>query len=132
MIFLRKFWKSILWTIIMGVMLFLPGNEIPHTKLLNFPNSDKFVHFILFAVLQFLIFYESKISPIELKFRNCLLLIGIVIFYGSASELIQEFFIYERSGSIFDFLADLAGLSFAFLFYVFFKKFISQSSLQTF
>jgi len=89
-----------------------------HTFISFLGLNDKGEHFIAFFLLSFLLNRASDTGIHRLRNMAALLTFGIVI------ELIQAY-IPERSASIFDVLADFAGiLAFQFLFsiYLFFKK----------
>ena len=88
----------------------MPGNKITHISL--FKHMDKVVHFILFFFFTlFLITDLAKGLYAEL-FRkvNWIVTIGIGVFIGMSTELIQYFFILGRTGSVYDFLADTSGV----------------------
>ena len=42
---------TIVWTLLIFILCFIPGNEFPEV---NIPMADKWVHFVLFAVFSFL------------------------------------------------------------------------------
>ena len=88
---------------------------------------DKVVHFLMFGGLAFACLwgyrkpYREKTRPQRLKAVT--LTICLCATYGILTEIMQEYLIPDRSGSVYDWFADLAGiLTGAFLFYFLFRK----------
>ena len=106
-----KYWKSIIWTIVVLLATTLPSSSIPKDLLLNIPHFDKLVHFALFFVLAtFLLSEGNKLREQESITRYAILLAIIVsTIYGLAIELIQYLFLPTRSGSLYDFAANVLG-----------------------
>ena len=77
-----------------------------------FPQSDKLAHFsIFFLMTVFLIVGRLK--------RNYALIFCIL--YALVTEIVQTFLNY-RAGSIFDFVSDVLGITFAIFFIFFLEK----------
>jgi len=77
-----------------------------------FPYTDKIAHFfIFFSMTIFLIFGRLK--------RDHALI--FCIFYALFTEIVQTFLNY-RTGSIFDFVSDILGITFAIFFVFFLEK----------
>ena len=77
-----------------------------------FPNSDKIAHFsIFFFMTIFLIVGRLK--------KNYALIFCIL--YALFTEIVQTFLNY-RTGSIFDFVSDILGITFAIFFIFFLEK----------
>ena len=95
---------AVLWLIFISILFVLPGSAFPKENLLTKIHFDKWVHFGFFAVLLFLWrFY----FPANWKYG--LLLLLTAFFYGLGVELIQHFFINNRSWDAGDLIADMAG-----------------------
>ena len=75
---------------------------------INIPNFDKFVHFgMYFSFMSVLIFENRK----AIKSTGNLFLIGLIpFFYGIIIEIMQSTLTSTRTGSIFDAMANLAGI----------------------
>ena len=121
-----KFLNKTIFKILFFILVFLVFSlmTIPilpadfHTFISFLGLNDKGEHFIAFLLLSFLLNRASDTRIHRLRNMAALLTFGIVI------ELIQAY-IPERNASLFDVLADFAGiLVFQFLFsiYLFFKK----------
>jgi VanZ family protein len=98
------------------------GDSLPKVSWLNFPGIDKLVHFIFFFILglSWAYFLKSQLS----KFLFFLFFI-ISIFYGGIIEYFQANFVVNRSGDLWDWLADVLGYVTFFVFWKFFANKIS-------
>ena len=113
----------VIWTLVLLAVLLLPGGGITPFK--DFQHWDKIAHFCLFAVTGFLSIYGATFFP---KFRTrCIfgLIFGLTLAIGT--ELGQSL-IPSRTVSIFDFLADLAGLILGVLVYILLYRKVSIRS----
>jgi len=105
--------SSIVWTIIIFVLCTLPPSEIPKTKILHF---DKVAHFGIF-------FIQSVLLSLLLNYRTRKSYFQIIIFstllafvYGGLIEILQTKF-FNRSGDIYDLVADVLGGLFGAIIY---------------
>ena len=96
---------ALLWFLIMSILFFLPGSELPQENWLDAVHFDKIVHIALFATLLFL-----WRSAFDLKIKNytSILLISAIL-YGFLVEVIQLCWVQGRSFDLFDVLADAMG-----------------------
>jgi VanZ family protein len=83
---------------------------------ITIPGFDKFVHFMMyFGLMSVMILENAK----ELKSTQNLYTLGLVpLFYGIIIEILQATVTTTRSGSVFDALADAAGIIFAILLWM--------------
>ncbi|MBF0660015.1 VanZ family protein [Rhodococcus sp. (in: high G+C Gram-positive bacteria)] len=79
------------------VMLLLPGDTTPSGP----PHSDKVTHALMFAVLA----YCSRFA----RFSPAITLVGLAA-YGALTEVLQATVAVRRSGSVWDWCADLFGI----------------------
>ena len=84
-------------------MLLSPPKGLPQ-ELPLFEGADKVVHVAIFAVLSFL--YKATFS--KQSFWRCFF---ILLLYGIATELAQEYMHLGRSGDPLDLLADAIGIA---------------------
>lgn len=80
------------------VMLFSPGSTVPSGP----PNSDKVTHLLMFLALAVAARYAG--------FRARWILLGGLL-YAGASEVLQALLPIQRSGSVWDWLADAVGVA---------------------
>jgi VanZ family protein len=117
--FLKKYFHHIFypiaWTIIVLILLTLPGSMLPQEKAFSIPNFDKLVHMGLFGgfVLLWSLYFNKKITN-----QKKLLVIFFRIFiiggvYGATTEFIQRY-IPSRDFDIADILADVVGAAIAY------------------
>ena len=114
-----RYWQLgfMAWCMAMLLILFLPGSEVPNSKIFLIPYIDKIVHFIVFLILSILAFkvIESACYSIQgcrhkregvLTFMT----LGSLLLFAGLSEVIQEVLIPGRSGDLWDFVADSCGI----------------------
>ena len=110
---LFRFWKPLVWLLLICYGLFLPANELPVKSLLKIPHFDKMVHFSLFFVLCLLFFRPFK--SLQLKPYVFAPLVSVAI--GALLELVQHSITSSRNSDIYDFLANFSGILASILFY---------------
>ncbi|MEZ5017925.1 MAG: VanZ family protein [Flavipsychrobacter sp.] len=93
---------AILWTLLIFILCFLPGNDIPD---INIPLADKWAHMVLFGAFSFLWLCASPTKSITYAF----ILLVITIFVGWLVEYIQGHYIPGRAQDSMDTLADSVG-----------------------
>lgn len=96
---------AITWLLVMCVLFFLPGSALPKEGWLEAIHFDKIVHIGLFAVLLFL-----WRSSFEWRIRHYgYLLLLMAIGYGFLVEVVQLYWVSNRSFDLYDVAADAAG-----------------------
>jgi VanZ family protein len=122
----RRYWKSIIWAIIMAIGLFTPGDKLTERKFFHIEHFDKILHFLIFGFLQFLILFDMHLSQVIISRRHIFASSLICIFYGIVTEIVQFLFVSEREGSIYDLLADIIGILLSILFFFLIRDFIDR------
>ena len=99
-------WKmtAVAWLIFISILFFLPGSAFPKEPPFGIPYFDKYVHFGFFAVLLFL--WRFFLLP-GAKYSYLLLLMAFL--YGLGVEVVQHYFIANRSFDMTDVAADMTG-----------------------
>jgi VanZ family protein len=123
-----NYWKSILWSMLICYLLFLPGNRLPKEKIFQIPHIDKLIHAALFMILEFLLLLDTKIELPGKRLRMFLLINLSMVFFAGTTEVIQYLFIPQRTGSIFDLLADLSGMAVGIFLYGIYLQLINRFS----
>jgi VanZ family protein len=101
---------ALTWVIIVTVLLCLPGSALPKESWFDKIWLDKWIHVMLFLIMVFLLC--RCVSGSEGKKIRYFRQIAIYFFmYGIAMELIQKYFIPNRSFDLKDILADGLGCS---------------------
>lgn len=114
--FLKYNILSILWAILILVLCLMPGRDLPSVTIFEF---DKIVHFGIYVVLAFAMYYGwEKQNSFLFLHRNTLIKILIITsIYGFAVEVMQELFTTDRQFDIFDALANSIGAVAGCLFF---------------
>ena len=105
--------KKNIFSILVALIILYLSLANSHTfdkvsSIIDFPNIDKVVHFgMYFSLMMVLVFENRKIIK---GFRN-LFIIGLIPFsFGILMEILQATLTVTRTGSVFDALANGAGI----------------------
>ena len=123
-----KHWKSTSWTLFILLATTLPSSSIPKTSLLEIPHFDKIVHFALFFVLAILLISEFNTLRREGKLTrlSAVVALAVSVIYGLIIELLQYYLLTTRSGSLYDFAANVLGAIAAVLLYKTINRLLSN------
>lgn len=114
----KRFIPAIIWFLIVLVLLFLPGSDLPKVDdWFNMIHFDKWVHIGIFSVLAFLFMFpiiRSSLSATA-KWHWVIRIALATSIWGLTSEVIQKYFIPGRSFDWFDWTADSIGAILALL-----------------
>jgi Predicted integral membrane protein len=97
--------SSVVWTIIIFVLCTLPPSEIPQTKI---PYLDKIAHFGIFFILSILLSLLLNYRTRKSYFQIIIFATFIAFFYGGIIEILQSRY-FNRSGDLYDLIADITG-----------------------
>ncbi len=113
---MKKFLHNPLWAVVWGLFIIilhiLPGSVFPKIPtLFDLLEPDKIVHIGMFSVLVFLLLpvFNNEGIPALLRKYPVLFAFIIALSLGAILELTQNYFILNRTGSVYDWIADLAG-----------------------
>ena len=93
------------WLILISILFFLHGSALPKENWFDKIYIDKWVHVGLFAVLIFL--WRSSFNW-DINSYNLFLLLAAVL-YGFLVEVVQLYWIPNRSFDMYDVLSDASG-----------------------
>ena len=118
--YIRIYWKVLIWVVIMLVVFLAPSNSLPEGP--ELPYLDKIAHVFLFAVFAVLLLL-ARMQHIE----KSLLVLGysvliIAFILGALIEFSQSLMDIGREGSLLDLLADLVGSLLGYFFVIILKK----------
>ncbi|HEU4469690.1 MAG TPA: VanZ family protein [Flavisolibacter sp.] len=101
----RSKWLAITWFLVINILFFLPGSSLPDGDFFDLTFFDKWVHAGFFAALFFLwrAAFEWNMNKPDLTLFSCLFI------YAVAVEVIQHYFVVNRSFDLLDIVADTAG-----------------------
>lgn len=116
---LQKIIPALLWSGIIFFLCFLPGNDLPKEDWLEKIQFDKIVHFTLYFILFYLIIRIAKVPN-----KTTFLLASIIcIAQGVFIEFVQgSSFIQNRNFDVYDIVANICGVIFAFVISSIIKK----------
>ncbi|MFT4524141.1 MAG: VanZ family protein [Bacteroidia bacterium] len=99
---------SIVWALLILKLLLTQSSELPRFPILfSIPHFDKIVHSILFGVWMATLLWASvRHFHTKSGWRVAMILVLVL---GASTELIQEFSVISREGSLLDFAADIGG-----------------------
>ena len=109
---------ALAWTILIQVLLCLPGSAIPDEGAFSIPNLDKYVHIILFG--SFVAFWCSYANKPTYPARKRAVLFFVIFLAacinGILLEYVQKYYIPNRSFDQGDIIVDIlsAGISYGF------------------
>lgn len=103
-----RYWKTFL---VAAVILYVSLLREPYLTLPPIAHSDKWAHFLMYAMLGAIAWWDSMRSGMK---GWCVVAIAIVlpVLYGGAIEIVQELWFYPRTGEWMDWLADAVGVMF--------------------
>ena len=107
--FLTKRYPALLWSILIFILLALPGSMIPSEVSFSISNFDKYVHISIFCVFVVLWSFYYAAKPAKKNKSVFFLIFIIACLYGTAMEYVQKYFIPFRDFDLYDIMADVAG-----------------------
>ena len=110
---------SILIALIIMYLSLANAQTFDKAPFIDIPNIDKAVHFCMYFGLMLVIILENKNS---IKSNGHLFLLGLIpLSFGILMEILQATLTVTRSGSIFDALANCAGILVSILLWLLIK-----------
>ncbi len=103
-----NYWKTTLGIVIICYLSFAPSSAFKSIP--SFTHGDKIIHLLMYLMLTIIIindFYKRNKSYSNTGFFLICILFPIVL--GGVIEIVQDIFIFSRSGSWYDWLADVMG-----------------------
>jgi VanZ family protein len=109
--FFKSILPAILWALFILIICGIPGQKLPHLDFLDWLKPDKIVHLFVFGLLSYLLMKGFLRREMRGIFRKQPALFAFLLsaVYGCVIEVLQEYVFINRSGEVFDALADAAG-----------------------
>lgn len=117
---LKKYWKSILMTLLILVLSFakLPtSNTLPK----EIP-WDKIAHFLMYLSLTSILMYDSYKDNKLTRKRSYLICIAYPLILGVVTEFCQSLFFFPRVAEWYDWLSNVAGFFAGWGIFMIFKR----------
>jgi VanZ family protein len=121
--------KNLLSIAVALVIMFLSmANSHSFDKIptFNIPHFDKIVHFSMYFGLMLTISFENRRNLTN--FKNLATAALVPLLYGIIIEILQATLTTTRSGSVYDALADLAGIIVALMIWFLLKPVLFKES----
>ncbi len=120
----RNIYPGLFCGIVILILTGLPGSCFPHVK--PAIGLDKVAHIAMYAGFAFLSIWGYR-EPFSHKDKNgkrksLILTFLISITFGALTEIMQETICYQRTGSVYDFIADVIGSLLGIAFFTFLQK----------
>jgi len=109
--FFRTLYPTIIWFCLIWILSSLPSKHIPSVNIIGL---DKLEHIGIYAVLSCLLGYWLRFK--DWKFITVVLIYLLLLLLAGLDEYHQRF-ISGRDVSIYDFMANSAGIIIGFLFF---------------
>ncbi|KYG78760.1 VanZ family protein [Roseivirga echinicomitans] len=105
--FIKQYWASVSWAIVLAVLMLLPQDSFPESKLLSY---DKIAHLGVFGILSFLVLWGKRNNKGKVRLENKYLWnsLTICVVYGLILESLQSV-VPGRMTDIYDLLANTIG-----------------------
>ncbi|MFI5152114.1 MAG: VanZ family protein [Chitinophagales bacterium] len=114
--YLSKKWVAIAWTLLVIILLAIPGKMIPQEQAFTIPQFDKVVHIILFGLFVWL--WSNHYSSLSLTKKKLLRIFFLIFIFGVClgigMEYVQKYFIPNRDFDEADIIADMIGAGLAY------------------
>lgn len=121
LLMLKKNILTISVALVIAVLSLTGSDTLGAVKIINFSGFDKIAHFLMYFCLMSVVIFENTG---RLKKSYLVFLTGIIpLLYGLILELLQAFLTTTRSGSVYDFLCNGAGILFSILAFLAARKF---------
>jgi VanZ family protein len=107
---------AIAWTVLLQVLLCLPGSTLPSGGIFSIPQLDKIVHVILFGGLTavWCYYYYAKGKPAARLVVIFFIVYLLAVADGIIMEFVQRDYIPNRSFDLADIVADILACSIAY------------------
>ena len=121
---IRKNKFSILSALIIMYLSLTSSHTFDKVPLINIPNIDKIVHFVMYFGLMSVIILENRTN---LKNNLRLFLTGLIpLLYGILMEILQATVTVTRTASFYDALANSSGILVSILLWIWIKPLKKQ------
>lgn len=116
---------SLLTSLIILYLSLASSKTFDNVPLINIPYFDKVVHFGMYFFLMSVMIAENRK---KLKLTSQLYLLALIpLFYGFLIEILQLTITRTRSGDLFDFIADAAGILVSLLLWLLIRQHLKES-----
>jgi len=111
-VWLKNFGLAIAWIILIIVLSLVPGRFLPDIPdFYHLFRPDKLIHLTLFGTMSFLVLQaiRKQYNPPNLLIIGTIIALTFSLLLGALTEYLQYIGNFNRSGNIFDFIANTVG-----------------------
>lgn len=116
---MRHFYFPVFWAVSILFLCLIDTKELPSVTYLELMEFDKLVHIVLFGLLMLsctvALRKQTRIAWAQKNAMVIALLFSVV--YGSVIEVVQFFMVQDRTGELYDVLANGIGAFLGILFF---------------
>ncbi len=110
LIFIKNYYRSATIALVILILTTISGNNLSSINAFPISGLDKLAHFIVFMVFAIFLVADLFKNSVKLSFKEVILIILLIsLFYGGIIELMQHLLMPQRTGSLFDLLANVLG-----------------------
>ena len=121
---IKKYIFSIPVALIIMYLSLANSQTFDKVSFIKIPNIDKLIHFTMYFSLMSVLILENRKT---IKSAGNLFLIGLIpLFYGALLEILQATLTVSRTGSVFDAMANGAGILVSILLWLWIKPLKKQ------
>ena len=121
---IKRYTFSIFVALIIMYLSLANSHTFDKVSFIKIPNADKLVHFSMYFGLMSVMILENRKT---IKSTGNLFLIGLLpLFYGILMEILQATITVSRTGSVFDAMANGAGILVSILLWLWIKPLKKQ------
>jgi VanZ family protein len=110
--FFKSLLPAFLWALFILVICGIPGHDLPEVRFLDWLKPDKVIHLFVYAILSYLLIngLMKQDASTFLKNNSKTWAVVLSICYGILIEVLQKYVFIDRSGEVFDAMANAAGV----------------------
>ena len=118
---MRHFYFPVFWAFSILFLCLIDTKELPSVTYLELMEFDKLVHIVLFGLLMlsFTVALRKQTRMAWAQKNAMVIALLFSIVYGSVIELVQFFMVQDRTGELYDVLANGLGALLGILFFRF-------------
>jgi len=115
--FFLQYKKSIFISLVILILSTISGSSLQKVPIIELPNLDKIIHFIMYFALSTALLTDIYKENKRFSVKSIWFIILFPFLYGVLMELLQKYFVANRTCDILDVLANTIGLLTAIIFF---------------
>jgi hypothetical protein len=121
--FLKYYYRSIFIFLLIFFASIIPASEVKKVTFFNIPNFDKLVHLGMYFMFSFVLIFDLIKAKQGYSYRKIYFFTAITaLIYGGSLEIVQATLTRSRTGDLFDFFFNSAGVMLAIALWLVLRK----------